>query len=529
MNLDNYKETKDMSENKFIDGLKAELNAEKVHTENFAKAYKTSRNALVDINFAVSELRGATAHDIESKFSKAFFENPELAVRWLFFSRDIRHGLGERRLFRICISWLAKTCPNAVKALIPFVGEYGRFDDLLTLTGTDVWNDVITFIHDQLHEDVANYEAGKNISLLAKWLPSCNTSSSGTRKFAKDICCGLGIAEKQYRKTLSKLRKHIDVTEVKTSANAWGEINYEKVCSKANLKYKDAFLRHDKERRQAYLDALQRGEAKVNSATNFPCDIVAKYMQLSGWHNSVKSTDATLEAMWKALPDYVKNADDGNMICVADGSGSMMTSVSNTNVTALDVANSLAIYFSERLTGPFKDKYITFSEKPQYVDFTNAYTLRNKIVIAMSHNECASTNIEATFDLILSTAVKNKLAQKEIPNLLILSDMNFNDGVYVNGGDEDALMDAIARKWEQHGYKLPRITYWNICGGAGRTGPIPMQMNKNGVALVSGFSPAIADMMFSQKTTPYDVLVDKLMNERYDAVANAAAKALKKI
>jgi len=519
-----------MSENKFLSGLKSELNAEKVYTENSALAYKTSGSALVDINFAVSELRGVIPDVIEEKFSKAFFENPELAVRWLFFSRDIRQGLGERRLFRICLSWLVRTCPDAVKELIPLVSEYGRFDDLLVLRGSNVWNDVVTFIHDQLHEDIANCDAGKSISLLAKWLPSCNTSSPASRKLAKDIYHALDITEKQYRKMLSKLRKHIDVTEAKTSSNAWSEIDYEKVPSKANLKYKDAFLKHDEKRRREYLDALKKGEAKINSAANFPCDIVAKYMQISGWKNMVKGTDPTLEAMWKALPDYVKDADDGNTICVADGSGSMTTTVNGCNFTALDVANSLAIYFAEHLAGPFKDKYITFSETPQYVDFSAVRTLRSKLEIAMQHDECASTNIEATFDLLLNTVINSKLKQEEIPNLLILSDMNFNMGVYTgNYCSNDAMMDAIAKKWEAHGYKLPRITYWNICGGIDRHGPIPMQINSCGVALVSGFSPAIADMVFSQKTTPYEVLLEKLMTERYDAVANAAKEALKSI
>ena len=529
MNLDRER-VNIMNENKFLTGLKSELNAEKCCTENGALAYTTSGSALVDINFAVSELRGSTQDIIEAKFSKAFFENPELAVRWLFFSRDIRHGLGERRLFRICLSWLVKTCQDAVKELIPLIGEYGRFDDLLVLHDSVVWNDVITFIHDQIHEDIASCDAGKSVSLLAKWLPSCNTSSQTSRKLAKDIYHALNLTEKQYRKMLSKLRKHIDVTEVKTSSNAWNEIDYEKVPSKANLKYKDAFLKHDEKRRREYLDALRTGDAKINSAANFPCDIVAKYMRIDNWNDRLKEMDQALEAMWKALPDYVKDRDDGNTICVADGSGSMTCSVSGSNFTALDVANSLAIYFSEHLTGPFKDKYITFSDTPQYVDFSNAHSLRNKLEIAMRHNECASTNIEATFDLLLNTAVNNKLKQEEIPNLLILSDMNFNVGVNTgNYASDDTLMDAIAKKWESCGYTLPKVTYWNICGGVDRHGPIPMQVNSCGVALVSGFSPAIADMVFSQKMSPYEILVDKLMSSRYDVVANAVKEALKGI
>lgn len=517
-----------MSDNKFISGLKSMLNAEKIATENSARAYKTSGSALVDVNFSVSELRGATVDVIEEKFSKAFFESPELAMRWLFFSRDIRQGLGERRLFRVCLSWLVTTCPDAVRAVIPLVGEYGRFDDLLVLNNTCVWDDVMSFISKQLREDVVHCSGSKPVSLLAKWLPSCNTSSAQSRHLAMLVRTSLGMNEREYRKTLSKLRKWIDVVEVKTSANDWGKIDYEKVPSKANLKYKDAFLRHDAERRSAYLIACEKGDAKINSAASFPCDIVAKYMKEVDWNMSVNSYDATIEAMWKALPDYVMNADDVNTICVADGSGSMTSYVSG-KMTALDVANSLAIYFAERLAGPFKDKYITFSARPQYVDMSNASTLHSKLMMALTHNECASTNIEATFDLILDTAMKNGLKQEDIPNILILSDMNFDQGVHLCNDDVDSLMDEIAKKWETYGYNLPRVTYWNICGGTGRTGPIPMQVNSAGITLVSGFSPTIASMVFSQKTTPYEVLVEKLMTKRYDAVANAVMPALKKI
>lgn len=358
-----------------------------------------------------------------------------------------------------------------------------------------------------------------SISLLAKWLPSENASSNKTKQYAKIIRQGLGMSSKDYRKMLSKMRKYIDVVECKMSAKQWNEINYEAVPSRANLIYNGAFLRNDEERRREYLGKLEKGEVKINAGTLYPHDIAHKYMSGgSGWWSgySLKSYDATLEGLWKALPDTVKGAE--NTIVVADGSGSMTCNVgNNTGVTALDVANALAIYFAERSSGEFKDKYITFSHRPQLVDFSKAKSLRDKLQIALSHNEVADTNIEATFDLILRTAINNNMSQEDMPkNILIISDMEFNNAVYRR--PDETLFTTIANKYAEHGYKLPRLVFWNVNS---RTGTIPVKENELGVALVSGFSVNIVNMVMSNKLDPYECLLDVLNTERYQPIEDA--------
>ena len=113
----------------------------------------------------------------------------------------------------------------------------------------------------------------------------------------------------------------------------------------------------------------------------------------------------------------------GSTISLADGSGSMTVKIGNGNTSALTVANSLAIYFAERCSGVYKNKYITFSETPQLVHLGNGKSLYEKMSIALRHDEVANTNIEAVFNLILDTAIKHDMSQDEIPqNILILSD-----------------------------------------------------------------------------------------------------------
>lgn len=496
-------------------------------TENGAVGYRTTGKELLDLNFSVSSLRSKHDREIRDKFAKAYFENKLLAVKWLFFASDVRGGMGERRLFRVCINWLAEENPDVVRRVLPLIPEYNRWDNILNLLDTDINNDVINIIKNQLEADMDNMKNGKSISLIAKWLPSANASSNQTKENARKVIKGIGITERQYRKMLSALRKYLDVVEVKMSAKEWGAIDYSAVPSRANLIYNGAFLRNDEERRRSFLKSLTKGEAKINAGTLFPHDIVHKYTH--GYGRSISRTDTAIEELWKALPDYVKGAD--NTICVADGSGSMMSRIGvGTSVSCLDVANALAIYFAERSSGEFKDKFITFSENPKLVDIGTGNSLRDKICIALRHSEIANTNIEAVFDLILRTAIEHNMSQEDIPhNILILSDMEFDScttTTHYHGdrlgwgreGIQKKLFTVFAKKYESYGYKLPRLVFWNINS---RTGTIPVRENELGVALVSGYSPAIMKMVLSNETDPFKCLVEQLNAERYDAVENA--------
>ena len=488
----------------------------RVLTENGAVGYKTTGKYLLDLNFSVASLRSMSAADVFAKFEKAFDEDPKLAMRWLFFARDVRGGMGERRLFRVCMMNLIVKNPKMITALVNLVPEYGRWDDLWCEIGINptVDNEIFDLVASQLESDIFNYHRGKPISLLAKWMPSINTSSKETREQAKKFVKRFGMSEKVYRKTLSELRKYLDVTEKNMSSGQWGEIDYNTVPSKANLLYKDAFLRHDNARRQEYLDSLKKGEAKINAGTLFPHDIV---------HKCRYSYDETVEQLWKNLPDYVKG--DSKTMVVADGSGSMTCTIGDSKISAWEVAHALAIYFAERSSGVFKNKYITFSSSPQFVSL-NGGTLERNLSIARRHSECSNTNIEAVFDLILETALRTNAKQSDIPNnILIVSDMEFDSATYGYSWGSDrfnspseALFETIRRRWEKAGYKLPRLVFWNVNS---RTGSIPLTENELGVALVSGFSPAICKIVLSGELDPYEALVDALMVKRYDPIEDA--------
>lgn len=479
------------------------------YTENGARGYASTGHALLDMNFKVPSYRSADEEKIFDDFCEAFRENQVLALRWLFYARDIRGGLGERSLFRIIMSQLAADKPTLVKALIPLIPEYGRWDDVVALVDCpEVRDSVIDLIREQFYHDLSEFcEENGKISLLAKWLPSANASSSETRRRAKIIYRGLGITESSYRKYLSRLRKRLRVVEQDMSANQWDKIDYSAVPSKASLIYKDAFRRHDNERYSDFLKKVESGEAKINANTLFPHEIARQYEFHCLQYSNI---NPTIEALWKNLPNVIPS--DASTLVVSDTSGSMIGK-------PLEVSLALSVYFAERLSGVFKNKFITFSSRPNFIDINGEGTLLAKLAKAYYHSDCSNTNIERVFELILNLACESHLSQADMPrNILIISDLEFDANTFHAG---ERLFDSIAKRFEQAGYTLPRIIFWNV---ASRTNTIPLRNGPNGVVLVSGYSPNAMKMVMSGELDPYKCLVKTLMAPRYDAVVEALRK-----
>lgn len=498
----------------FLDMVSNEIKNKKIKTENGAIGYASSGKELLDINFSASSLRNEPQYIIQQKFAKAYYEDPILATKWLFYLRDIRgNGMGERHSFRTILQWLANNHPNETKVIFPLIPEYGRYDDIWCLLETNLKKDVIEWISIILQNDIKALKNDENISLLAKWLPSCNASSCKTKQLANIICNELGYTQERYRKTLSSLRQKLDIVERKMSANQWNLIIYEHVPSRANLIYRNAFYKNDTERRTKYLENLQKGETTINASTVFPSDILSQYVSYQGYSYEIKDYDISLEEMWKSLPDYTNG--DTNTLVIRDGSGSMLVPVSKTKTTALDIATSLAIYFAQHCKGEFHNKFMTFAATPNIIDISNAPTLRDKISLCYNYSDYTSTNIKALFYTLLDTAINKKLSQKDMPdNLLIVSDMEFDRGISYTL----PLFEEIKISYKRNGYRLPRLIFWNVCS---RTMTIPLRENSMGMALVSGFSPSIYDMVLSNEFDPYKCLVDTLNSDRYQIIEDA--------
>lgn len=503
-------------------------------TENGAVGYETTTHPLLDMNFKVSSFRDRSEEEITEEFIKSFYSDRKYSVKWLFFLRDILEGLGERRTFRICLKYLAVSHPQIARAVLDFVPEYGRFDDLLVLLDTPLRKEVSAMMKKQLYKDLKGMRENQPVSLMAKWLPGINTSSRESRRLAQMLVEDFGMSPRIYRKILAELRAYLEVVEVKITDQKWSEVAYEKVPAKASLKYDKAFSRHDGERRTEYLEQVMLGKVKLNAKGLVPHEIV--HNMLKGNYGYGLQDDKLSELMWDCMMEQGFQNEWGldDCIVVADGSGSMFAPVSgSSSLRAIEVCNALAIYFSQQLKGIYRDKAITFSESPKFIDLSAGHTLKEKLEIMFAHHEVANTNIEAVFDLLLRVAVRQQISADELPKqVLIISDMEFDeargyDSYYgsrtKHTADDERLFQVIEQKYRRAGYQMPRLIFWNVCG---RTDTIPMVSGENGVCLLSGFSQNAMKVAAKKEIDPYESLLKTLDSPRYDKIEDALVTVL---
>lgn len=488
--------------------------ADLTYTENGAVTCGSAMSDCLDFFGTAGALRSAAEDDMIRRFVRAYTEDRDIALKILFFSRDIRGGLGERRLFRVILRYLAEHDPAAVRKNLPLVHEYGRYDDLLSLMGTPCEEDAAALIRTQLKSDLDALARGQKVSLLAKWLPSVNTSSAAQSALGKKIAGICGMKEREYRKALSALRKEIRIIE-----NALREkdytFDYGKQASRALFKYKKAFLRNDRERYMAFLDAAAKGEASLHAGNISPYELVDPYLDQEFFTGKDRcfmraispEEREVLNATWQALPDY---GSEENALAVVDTSGSMYW---YGRPKPASVALSLGLYFAEHNRGEFAGHFITFSTRPQLIRLKGE-TFADRLRYAASFNEVGSTDIEAVFRLVLRTAVKNRMPQEEMPaKLVIISDMEF-DQCAVNRSLSN--FENAKRMYEAAGYHLPQLVFWNV---QSRNRQQPVRTGEAGTALVSGCTPRLFSMIAGEIPDPYALMMKVIGSERYARIA----------
>lgn len=458
---------------KLISKLKEETT--KTYTENGALTYSTSLNHNVDFFFMGSASSQQSLNASLNLFINAYKENKDMALANLYYLRDIRNGQGVRNVAQNIYKWLAENDTVDLNKLV----EYGYYKDLLYLLETKLKNQVLQFIKNQLRKD----EQSDNPSLLAKWLPSWSPHGK-TNPYAKMIVDYMFSCSKQYRKLLKKLRDRINIVETKITNKLYQDIDYSKVPAKAMMKYQKCFLLHDRERYETYLDMVQKGEDKINTATLYPADIVKKILK--------GETNTFLDVAWDNLKNVFEDKQENSLV-MCDVSGSMYG-------TPITVSISLAMYIAERNKGIFHNTFLRFSNKP-YVCEIKGNTLKEKIDFIKGDDFGGSTNILGAFQAVLSTALKANLSEDEMPKrIYIISDMEFDEACSYH----ITTFDEIKRMYEEAGYKAPQIIFWNVDS---RHKNVPVRFNENGVALISGYSPNILKSLLGET----DINPEKVM------------------
>ena len=460
-------------------------------TENGMKALKSTTSPSVDLFFKIGASRGK---DIVPAFTAAYVENREYALRIAQWARDVRGGSGERKLFRDILSHLAKTDGDACVALLRKVPELGRWDDLLIFEKDSVAEAVaFTMISDALKE---------GNGLCAKWMPRKGEEAARLRSF-------LGWTPKFYRKRLVELTK---VVESQMCAKDWDSINFNHVPSLASARYKKAFARHTEKYKEwaaklVSTDPEVRKEVKVNAGAVYPYDVLKCVYRIS----YDKANRDHIVAQWEALPDYV---GDASILPLVDVSGSMTSLAGGHNsksaVSCMDVAVSLGLYLADKNRGKFKDTFLTFSGSPQLLNLKGNVLEKAEQMIRSKWD--MNTDLHKAIAKILEVAIGANVPAEEMPKmLLILSDMQFDACTR----HDDSAIEMIGRKYAEAGYTMPQVVFWNLNAADN----VPVKMNQSGVALVSGFSPAIVKTLLSgdvEQFTPQAMMLKAIMNSKYD-------------
>lgn len=474
---------------KFSDAVAATKSAEVSRTWNGMKAFATSDSKVLDLFGKIGNARKNGA-DLAGLFGAATAENEEQAIRVLLWARDVRGGAGERNTFRKLLQALEKANPALAGRLMHKIPVLGRVDDLFAYQDPINRAAALEFFADGLR-------AGDG--LFFKWAPR---EKSAKKAIAFELMKVLEMNAREYRKFLAD---NTNVVETAMCAKEWNSINFSHVPSLAAARYQKAFTKNAGNHYAAYIRELQKPEAerdpkvKINAGAVYPYDVV-KSLRMGN--------SAVADAQFAALPNFV---GDAKILPVVDVSGSMGVSIGGGTTTAMDVAISLGLYLSSNTSSDFKDMFVTFSSNPKIEVLKG--TLSQKYAQLSRANWSMSTNLHGAMEEILRVAKSGKVAPKNMPDvLLILSDMQFDAGIR----HDDTALNMVKRKFADAGYRMPQIVFWNLSAAADNT---PVKTNDRGVALVSGFSPAIMSVVLGadpEEFTPMNMMLKTIMSERYD-------------
>ena len=425
---------------------------------------------------------------------------------------------GERRFFRVCFNWLAKNYPELAFRNLDNIPEYGRWDDLYCVEGTELRTDAFDIIQCQLNKDLISLKEGEKegVSLLGKWLKSENASAEDTKYLANQTRIALGYSHKKYRKILSALRTRINIVEKLMSEGRWEEIEFAKLPSKAGLIYRNAFAHNDliKDKYEAFINSK---ETKVNAATLYPYEIVKKVTDtLDYWgHTDLEETEREVLNKYWANQDTSMFNEASSILCVCDTSGSM-TSKYGTSVAPIDIAISLSMICAENNKSDFKNKYISFSSRPQLIE-VEGIDFCDKVQRIYRQNLCENTDLKAVFDMLLNMYTSGKVNPEDMPEqLVVISDMEIDRGSYWRDAHRrNTEMEAIRNQWAMVGVKMPSLIYWNC---SARHNNILDDPDNKDVTFVSGMSASIFESIITGKSG-IQLMLDKLLySGRYDNV-----------
>ena len=577
-----------------MDGEQKKLN-NLVKTENGDVALRSSGDNILNLFYEL--VRGLSKDNFEKSVNEIMKEdNPsknseiiDLLVM-MFQTRDIRGGKRERELFLLFFRTLYNSFPDTCLSLLKLVPKYGCYRDLKNLYASlnedeeILQSAIVDMFAEQLSKDCENHTSylmtGKFIdgppSNAAKWCPK-----EGRTEKHKDLYKALvkkmfpdsKTPNKEYRNLVTKLNSFLDVPEVKMCAKNFADIKLQSVPSLAMNKYKSAFLNkkidgtplpecefstgnrfpNDQDRvkcRQNLLKLLKNPSENIKGKDLFPHEIIKNFLNRI-YTDRIYTDDEdvlVITGQWQAMKEAVIEGIKSFNECPKDGAINLGKLLPLCDVsysmegTPKDVCIALGILISELAENAFANRILTFETDPKWVDLSDCKNLMEKVKSLKKSSSGLSTDIDKAFDRILDVIMKNKLSEKDIPDLIIFSDMQFdeaNKNNNKNNKNKDVLQKRLEEKFAKVGneisgkpYKVPRIIYWNL---RPNTTGFPVESSTLNTQLLSGYSPSLVKLILNgeplekeevsesgevikRQITPLETVRKCLDDTRYDDV-----------
>ena len=477
-------------------------------------------------------VRGASKDFIDSLVQAIFLEarnteNTEL-IRKLcllaFQTRSCRGGKGERNCFYALMHAMWKESPQLVFSLIHLMPQYGYWKDLLNFLEFVYFQvkkpidmelrrecpsknakfsalefTVYNVFASQLRKDKAATN-DTDVSLAAKYAPTENGHHGKLMQADKKMCENLFGGRhpehmKKYRKLLTNLREKLNVMETKMCQGNWKKIKVETIPSRAMSIYKRSMLMEGKNTKITEVeDRIQCRDNVIQHIKDggifrgqqvYPHELVCEVRKLQ---EKSEALEQIVNAQWANMMAGLKSETEGptnSFVAMCDVSGSM-------EGTPMDVAIALGIVMSQlQPEEKFKDKILTFTADPEWVELNPEHTFVEKVKNLASANWGWNTDFYRALRKILEISKQCD----EVPNLLVISDMQFD----VAGTNEDSAswntaMENVTREFASYGLKVPIIVFWNVRAAA--VG-MPSKHECDNVVYMSGFSPALLKFLLT--------------------------------
>ena len=500
----------------FSEALIKEANL--TQTENDMTANVSTLSACLDLFATAPNFRGDIKEikDNIHLVMDAIQENADIAARVLLWIRDIRgDSSGNREFFKHALRSIEYSHPElAYRLALKSITEIGRFDDVLWLRGIDHKYEHVftnTVLRKKVYNDI--WDILNNDSNLkffaAKWLPNENGAKGFVRhEFAKQ----LGLSLSYIRKFIQPIRKKGLIVEQLISQHNWGTIadNFDKIPSLAFKQNLPTFKKYCEIELQNFFEQVKNSEKKLNVAVATPIDIVSPILNSDHGLNEEYTRTAWREKINASL--LMDNKQ--NVLPIIDTSGSMCDILHN-NIRAIDVAVTLGLYFAHSNKGDLKNVAMTFSRKPRLFELNGDVISDAKRIFNKSIVE--DTNIEAAMQYLLDIAIKNNIPSKQMPLLVIISDMQFNASTF---NYEDDQHNSTLKQYARHGYDIPKIVYWSV---GKYTNTFPVVKYSRNAAILNGYNPTALNNILSMVDnnemdgfTPEKAMLNAVMIPRYN-------------